>query len=155
MSNIMQAIHKFTVDHCAKHGVTISQIVDDNEQALIDYTMNLSRDERRLTDRRNVIFYAARLLNKKSIEGYESTLLCGVLTHSPIVKTFEDVFAKFCTYPQAATLFIDRESIFFTVRILANQTLNDLTLRAAQEVAFETLDITDLWVDLDDLMETN
>lgn len=137
--------------HCR---VTQDEIRHDQSQANIACGTNLVREDRYREDRELVRANAALLMAKVEVTAMRTQWRGDVYLGSKEWKwDYLDVVGRASECDEYYGHVIDLTADDFTTRLTAGKKLAEITKKAALEIAFDSLDIGDLWLDVDELMD--
>lgn len=133
--------------------VAIEERNHDARQTSFMADMELIRSERFDDDRKQVRATAALLIAKQKVTG-KSTQWRGdvYLGSKDCTWTYANVVARAVEHPAFEEAAIDLSSLDLNTYLAAATQVGEMINQAALEVAFESLDVCDIWNDVDHLM---
>ena len=136
--------------HCR---ATLDLNIYHSRQAAIESDINMIRLERVKSDRELVSENAAKLLAKQTVKGLSAVWNGSVCLGSRELSwDYLDVVGRASESDKYFGHMIDLTATDFTTRLTAAKKLAEIVSDAADAIAFDSLDIGDIWDDVDELM---
>jgi hypothetical protein len=133
-------------------GLELDHYIDHN--CVVQKTWKGIRNERYRHDQKEVAVIAQKLLRKETVAFKKQVWLYPAFVgDKPEKRTYESVVDRVIEHDDYRDLFIDLFSHDVDMRRNAYFTLEKIKEKSALEVAFETLDIEHIWVDVEELLD--